>query len=117
MNTQKYLDGFMRCAKDAHVGGHPETCLVATLNRDYAAGWDDALASVSLFRCMKQEIFDVYAEECARYSLALRSDTVRGCERCGGRGYVRFMSADNSDEMDCVCLGMALDDITQELGF
>ena len=116
MNVAQFLDGFVRCATDAQTGGHPETCLVATLSTDYAAGWADALASASLFRCMKQEIFDAYVDGCARYSLALRSGIVKGCERCGGKGYVRFMGADEDAEMDCTCLGMALDDITQELG-
>jgi hypothetical protein len=116
MNTCQYLDGFVACAMTAHNNGHPETMLVATLSPDYAVGWQDALCSAALFRCMKREILESYAPDCARFSLALRSSTVKGCEKCRGKGWLRVGYDEDFDQVDCTCIEQALDDIAAEIG-
>jgi hypothetical protein len=118
MNTCQFIDGYVACATMANLGDKPAAALIGTFNFDYSVGWVDALQSETLFRCMKREIFDSYAPDCARYSLALRSDKVRGCLKCHGKGWVTVGCHDpeESEQVDCLCLESALDDIAQEIG-
>jgi hypothetical protein len=118
MNLCAFIDGYVQAALviNRTASTNPE-CPTAC-QCDYATGWKLTLKDARLFRCMRPDLVEMVASEGARIALALISSTVKGCERCQGKGVMLIAcgAPEDYENEQCTCVDRALDEIETEIG-